>query len=510
MTWCNWAGNVCAPVHPIAKDAPSRLRASLEALVGADPQGRELRPIATAYSTGQVVAPSSEGHLLDLSDLRLEPEPGVAKGPKILGLDDPRFDGAGLLLSTAQRKRYAKVSASARIHEVNDFLDARGRSMPMMGAFSGQTLIGAMSTSTHGSGYRHGTLADEVVSIDLLTVVRGAAGLEVAEVTVEPESNPITHGSLRSDALFEALRVGLGAFGFITSVVVKTVPRFWLEQTSFSLSWTELVRDWLQGRDSQGRSRRIHEYYNAGVLIVPYLSRRDGKTDWHNCTLSVGNKHTSNTPPPGAVPATRNRPADFIVALGQAWMGHQDARALPSVIDAVMSDARPPPRMFDVGHRVLADPAGFPIKGVGIEYAFDMDAEPYLALHAMLVAVHEEAQRGRYLPGFFSIRFGGPSAAHLAMSRKPTCIVEVLSLREIGQGESHVLPRLEEVALDHGGRANWGLGLALGDPTPDPQRLARIRALYEPELTQWRDAPAAAGLPIATELFRNEVIDALR
>lgn len=111
------------------------------------------------------------------------------------------------------------------LKDLNRMLEHAGLSLHNMGDIAEQTLAGAISTGTHGSGGRAASLAAQVVGLELVT----GTG-EVLRATAE--HNP--------DVL-EMARVGLGALGVLTAVTFKVEPLFVLEAHEQPLSWDEAL-----------------------------------------------------------------------------------------------------------------------------------------------------------------------------------------------------------------------------------------------------------------------------
>ncbi|PSJ36225.1 FAD-binding oxidoreductase [Allosphingosinicella deserti] len=192
--------------------------AAVQLLLGrACREGRRLRAQGAAWSFSEAAAiPGgwclATGHANWLFRL-----PGAHVVP------DYPFDREGLIL----------CQTGISVAELNMFLEGRGRSLATTGASNGQTFVGAMSTGTHGSAIDHPAIQGQVAAFQLLP----APDLNL---WVEPASRPVTDGRLaadlgatvvRDDALFSAALVGLGAFGVVHSVLVRTVPRFLLEMS---------------------------------------------------------------------------------------------------------------------------------------------------------------------------------------------------------------------------------------------------------------------------------------
>src|SRR5712692_2389008 len=124
------------------------------------------------------------------------------------------------------------VEAGIRLDALNQTLAGRGLALGVLGSIARQSIAGAISTGTHGSGPRHGSLASLVCGLRLL----------------------LADGSVRdlgaSDDLFDAARVSLGALGIITRVTLQCEPAFRLEELAAPLPFDEaaaqipqLVRD---------------------------------------------------------------------------------------------------------------------------------------------------------------------------------------------------------------------------------------------------------------------------
>jgi L-gulonolactone oxidase len=104
------------------------------------------------------------------------------------------------------------VRAGTPLHRLNAELAARGLAMTNLGDIDRQTIAGATSTSTHGTGIKLGGLATQIRGLELVL----ADGSVVMCSTDE-----------RPD-LFAVARVGLGALGVVTAVTLQCEPAFTL------------------------------------------------------------------------------------------------------------------------------------------------------------------------------------------------------------------------------------------------------------------------------------------
>ncbi|MCI2422287.1 FAD-binding protein [Saccharopolyspora sp. K220] len=180
--WTNWAGTATAA--PSTLEAPRDTAEAADAIRAAARNGRTVRPLGTGHSFTGIGSPDS-GCALDLSHwsgiVRADPDSGLVE-----------------------------VRAGTPLHRLNAELDGLGLAMANLGDIDQQTIAGAISTGTHGTGAGLGGLATQVEQLELLL----ADGTEKrCSATENPE-------------LFAAARVGLGALGVITTVTLRCVPAF--------------------------------------------------------------------------------------------------------------------------------------------------------------------------------------------------------------------------------------------------------------------------------------------
>jgi FAD binding domain len=115
------------------------------------------------------------------------------------------------------------------IRKLNTYLERTKRSLKTSGASDGQTIVGAMSTGTHGSNLNFGSIHDFVVGMHLIT---GPGQKD--HVWLEKESYPIVNSQflnslnlgpdqvIRDDQVFNSALVCFGSFGFVHSVLIET------------------------------------------------------------------------------------------------------------------------------------------------------------------------------------------------------------------------------------------------------------------------------------------------
>jgi FAD-linked oxidoreductase len=183
MTWQNWAGTASA--DPVRRAWPRSTEEIASAIASAAKDGLTVRALGSGHSFTPAAATS--GVALDLSTWS-----------GIIGADLE----SGLVT----------VRSGTTIRELNAALGALGLAMANLGDIDAQTVSGAISTGTHGTGAGLGGLATQVTGLQLVLADGSAVECSATE---------------RPD-LFSAARVSIGALGVLSTVTLQCVPAFTL------------------------------------------------------------------------------------------------------------------------------------------------------------------------------------------------------------------------------------------------------------------------------------------
>jgi L-gulono-1,4-lactone dehydrogenase len=128
------------------------------------------------------------------------------------------------------------VQAGMTLAELGEQLAALGLAMPNLGDVTYQTVAGAVSTGTHGTGIRLGNLSTSIAGLRLIT---GDGSI----LDCSPASNP---------EVFGPARIGLGALGVISTITLRTVPAFTLHAVEEPMRMDRLLAgldDLVDGND---------------------------------------------------------------------------------------------------------------------------------------------------------------------------------------------------------------------------------------------------------------------
>lgn len=179
--WVNWAGDQsCRPAR-IAR--PASREELAEVVTAAAAAGQKVRVAGSGHSFTE--AALTAGTMVDLGALS-----GVIDA-------DP---GSGLV----------KVGGGTVLADLNEELAGLGLAMENLGDIDRQTIAGAISTATHGTGAKLRNISAQVEGLELVLADGSVRHLGAA---TDPE-------------LLRAARVGVGALGAIAAVTLRCVPAF--------------------------------------------------------------------------------------------------------------------------------------------------------------------------------------------------------------------------------------------------------------------------------------------
>ena len=180
-SWSNWAGNQLS--KPVRIERPSSESEVVEIVLRAVAEHLRVKVVGSGHSFTGIAVPDEV--MIDLAQMN-----------RVVNVDH-----VGGVIT---------VQAGIVLSDLNAYLESHKLSMPNLGDVTYQTLAGAVSTSTHGTGLQRTGLAAQIRAFKLVT----SSG-EV--LTCDPVHNA---------EIFHCGRVSLGALGVITEVTLNVVPSF--------------------------------------------------------------------------------------------------------------------------------------------------------------------------------------------------------------------------------------------------------------------------------------------
>ena len=184
-----------------------------------------LSTLVTSHSSG--VRPVGAGHSW---------MPLVPSKTAIVKLD--HFAGVGEIDGETQQ---AWLGAGGRLHDLSPALADKGYAFRNLGDIDVQTLAGATSTGTHGTGETLQALAAEIQGLRLVT----GTG-EHIEISTTENAKWLDGG-----------RVALGALGVLTGIKMQLVERFKLHRQV----WPESHKHTLENAERYWRDNRNFEFF---------------------------------------------------------------------------------------------------------------------------------------------------------------------------------------------------------------------------------------------------------
>ena len=178
-TWSNWAGTVTAAPEVLRPRTPEALAQDVRA---AAEQGRRIKPVGSGHSFTAIAQP-------DDLQLSLEHLSGVVSADRETGR--------------------VRVLAGTPLRVLNQALDLLGLAMPNLGDIDAQTISGALSSGTHGTGAALPGLTGTISGLRLVTADGRSRWIDASD----PE-------------LFGAARLGLGALGVLTEIELACIPAY--------------------------------------------------------------------------------------------------------------------------------------------------------------------------------------------------------------------------------------------------------------------------------------------
>jgi FAD-linked oxidoreductase len=413
--WRNWAGDQqCVPA---AIERPASLDELRSAVDRARAAGLTVRAAASGHSFTDTAC--TDGVMVRLERMN-----------RVLDVDAD----SGLV----------KVEAGIVIRDLSEELYRHGLAMENLGDIDVQTVAGAISTGTHGTGARLRNISAQVEAMEL--VLADGSVLECSRA--DPET-------------LRAARVSIGALGVISSVTLRCVPAFTLNRLDHPLPLEEAV----DRVDELVASNDHFEFYTwpyGGVALLRETVREDG--------------------PPQPWGRFKRWWQETVLENWAISAVSRTGRRLPSQIprlNRVISRALSGSRKIDRSYRVFSTKRR--VRFTEMEYAVPRAAGTE-ALRRVLDVIE---QRG-FAVGFpIEFRFVAPDDAHLSPSyERETCYIAVHMY--CGMPWEPYFRAVEAIMDSYGGRPHWGKrhfqsAATLAPRYPEWERFQYVRAQLDPD-----------------------------
>lgn len=208
----NWSGNVS--FRPSSIQYPSTKKEIQDLILKAANNKQKIRVIGSGHSFSNLI--ETEQILVSLDN----------------------YQG---LVEVNKEKMQATVKAGTKLKLLGELLYQEGLAMENLGDIDVQSVAGAISTGTHGTGTGFGVISTQVVGLRL----------------INGKGEIISCSSTENTELFKAAQVSLGALGILTEVTLQCVPSYKLLITNSR----EPLDDVLNSLEERKDNNRNFEYF---------------------------------------------------------------------------------------------------------------------------------------------------------------------------------------------------------------------------------------------------------
>lgn len=365
-----------------------------------------------------------------------------------------RIEALNRVLDANTTSRLVKVEAGIMLADLNERLQELGLAMENLGDIDRQTLAGAISTATHGTGAGLRNLSAQVEAIEI--------------VTADGELRALSASGSPDDLL--AARVGVGALGAIYSVTLRTVPAFTLHRVDTPRPMTEVL-----DRFDELAQRNDHFEF----FVFPYTET----------ALTIERNRTEHPPRPRG--PLRRWASDVVVenTLGDlALRLASRRRSMIPRLSARAAKMMSQGERLDRSYRIFANERR--IRFTEMEYALPRDRGPE-AVRRVLEMID---RRGIEVAMPIECRVVAPDDALLSPAHeRPTAYVAVHQYR--GMEWRPYFEAVEEIMDRYEGRPHWG------------KRHFQTHQTLAERYPRWDDFQAVRDRLDPDRVFRNEYTD---
>ncbi|MFC8589367.1 D-arabinono-1,4-lactone oxidase [Streptomyces sp. NPDC057217] len=384
--WRNWAGNVTS--RPAREVSPASAEELAEAVRRAAEDGLRVKTVGTGHSFTPIAA--TDGVLI---------RPGLLTGIR-------RIDREAMTVT---------VESGTSLKRLNVALAREGLSLTNMGDIMEQTVAGAVSTGTHGTGRDSASIAAQIRALELVTA-------DGQLLTCSEKENP---------EVFAAARIGLGALGVVTAITFAVEPVFLLTAREEPMTFDRVTSEF----DALHAENEHFEFY-----WFPH-------TD--NCNTKRNNRSAGPAAPPGRISGWVE---DELLSNGVFQLACSLGKAVPPVVPVlakVSSRALSARTYTDIPYKVFTSPRR--VRFVEMEYAL-----PREVAVAALREVKAMVERSP-LKVSFPVEVRTAPADDIALSTasgRETAYIAVHLYR--GTPHRAYFTAVERIMTAHGGRPHWG------------------------------------------------------
>ncbi|MEZ0089604.1 D-arabinono-1,4-lactone oxidase [Streptacidiphilus sp. EB129] len=385
-TWSNWAGNQTARPHRTV--SPASVEELAAAVRAAAEDGLPVKAVGSAHSFTAIAA--TDGVLV--------------RPDRLTGIREVDHRGGTVT-----------VESGLPLENLNLLLEHAGLALTNMGDIMVQTVAGATSTGTHGTGRSSASLAAQIKGLEIV----------LADGTVS------TCSPTENAELFAGARLGLGALGVVSAITFGVEPAFRLTALEQPMSFAEVTD-------------RFEELATGNEHFEFY---------WFPHTEGCSTKRNNRSEGPGApLPPFRKWLDDDFLS-NTVWEGAcRVGRRFPATIPGIAklaSKAWSERTYTDVSYKVFTSPRR--VRFVEMEYAVSR-----AAVTGVLRELKALVERSDWKISFpVEVRVAPADDLWMSTaSERDTAYIAVHLYR--GTRDQGYFTEVEKIMTAHQGRPHWG------------------------------------------------------
>jgi FAD-linked oxidoreductase len=312
-----------------------------------------------------------------------------------------------------QAKGLVTVKAGTKIHQFGAWAKEAGWAQENLGDIDQQSLAGAISTGTHGTGINFGTIATQVRAI---TFINGKG----ERIHCSEEDNI---------EIFKAASLSLGSLGIIIELTFQCLPAYKLE----FIAQREDIDDVLNSLDSRNKEHRNFEFY-----WFPYTNA--AHTKYSNVTDAENTNHSINYI------------MDLILENYGYWCLSFPTRIIPSIspfISKTSTKLISRTRKVDWSYRIYSMPRLVKFN----EMEYNIPAEAFVSAKREVIKAMEKHRFMVHFPT--ENRFVRADDIYLSPAYQRQSAYIAFHVFK-GNPYQAYFKTMEEICLAHGGRPHWG------------------------------------------------------
>jgi FAD-linked oxidoreductase len=385
VTWKNWAKNQVA--HPIAISSPRTADEVSSIIRRAAEQGQRVKSVGSGHSFTSTAV--TDGQMLTLK----------------------HFTG---IVSVDRDRLEVTVGAGTALSDLNTMLDSLGLALPNLGDIAYQTVAGAISTSTHGTGITLTGLAGQVAGFTL----------------VDGLGNVLRCSESENAELFALGRVSVGALGVITEYRLRVVPAFRLRAVESAAPLNSVLDD---------IDTRVNDNDHFEFFWIPH-------TKW--ALTKTNNRTEDPLDPLPRVKGWIDKTFMENVAFGAVCrLGKMRPQWIPRLATALPSSGAR--QYVDQSYKIFASPR--------LVRFYEMEnAIPREAVAPALREIRSMIEKKNYLINFpVEVRFTAPDDIALSTAyHRPSAYIAVHMYR--GMEYENYFRDVENILKNYDARPHWG------------------------------------------------------